>query len=55
VRNTLLAQSGVENVAVDFNKKIAYLIPGEAEGFDSDAAIVSLTREGYGATLRTEL
>jgi hypothetical protein len=51
----LLALPGVENVAVDFDKKIAYLISGESEGFDSDAAIASLAGEGYGATIRTEL
>lgn len=50
MRNTLLAQPHVEDVGVDYNSKVAYIVPnGE---FDAELAIEALKANGYGATIQ---
>jgi hypothetical protein len=52
VRNTLLDQPNVGEVAIDFDTKIAYIMPAEGATVDTDAAIKALEEEQYGATVR---
>lgn len=50
VRNTLLGQSNVEEVGIDYAAKVAYVVPsGE---FDPEAAIEALKESGYDATIQ---
>ena len=50
MRNTLLAQSNVSEVGIDYAAKVAYIVPsGE---FDPDAAVEALKAAGYGATIQ---
>ena len=50
MRNTLLAQSNVREVGIDYAAKVAYIVPsGE---FDANAAVEALKAVGYGATIQ---
>jgi ABC-type xylose transport system substrate-binding protein len=50
VRNALKAQPNVEEVGIDFNAQVAYVVPNG--DFDIDAAIAALEANGYGATIQ---
>ena len=50
MRSTLLAQPNVAEVGVDYNSKVAYIVP-EGE-FDAAQAIEALKANGYGATIQ---
>ncbi len=52
MRNTLLALDGVDEVAVDFDAKTAYLTSADGKVVDADAAIKALAAEQYQATLK---
>ena len=50
MRNTLLGQSNVSEVGIDYAAKVAYIVPdGE---FDTSAAVEALKEAGYGATIQ---
>lgn len=54
MRNTLLAVEGIEDVAIDFATKIAYVKPESNGLLNPDPLIEALKAEGYGANLRAE-
>ena len=54
MRNTLLAVDGIEDVAIDFDKKVAYVKPVSDGPMDPDPWIDALKAEGYGANLRAD-